>query len=276
MSQAYQAPRDYLPYCRPPAHNSYILMLPPSPILDLTHIILIEPQDSLNVGSIARAMMNFGCAHLHLVRPNEFSLEKALVTGRWAEDLLRRATIHDSLDSALHEMHDVIGFSSHHRPRRGEPIPLPDWTSSLTIDSQRRLALLFGREDTGLTTEAIEQCRLLVRIPSRAEYPALNLAQSVLVVMYELSRLSWGQIERPPPEPPSWNHYTQLDRVCDEVMKTSGFHHGAAGDPTATAVKNMLRRIQMNDKELRIMLALFNRIRISLDRKVDAEPNADS
>lgn len=250
-------------------------MLPPSPIVDLTHIILIEPQDSLNVGSIARAMMNFGLSHLHLVRPNEFSIDKALVTGRWAEKLLRRAIIHDSLDSALCEMHDVIGFSSHHRPRRGEPTLLPDWISLLRTDSEQRLALLFGREDTGLTTDAIEQCRLLVRIPSRAEYPALNLAQSALVVMYELSRLSWDQVERPPNDLPSWNHYAQLDRVCDEVMSASGFHHRSTGDPTAATVKNMLRRIQMNEKELRIMLALFNRIRISLKRKGDAGYNAD-
>lgn len=220
--------------------------------------------------------MNFGSAQLHLVRPNEFSIEKALITGRWAEDLLRRATVHDSLDSALCDMHDVIGFSSHHRPRRGEPMLLPDWTNSLKTHGQRRQALLFGREDTGLTTEAIEQCRLLIRIPSRAEYPALNLAQSVLVVLYELSRLSWEQIERPPHELPSWNNYAQLDRVCDEVMSASGFRRGLTGDPTAATVKNMLRRIQMNEKELRIMLALLNRIRISLNRKRAAEHTADS
>jgi tRNA/rRNA methyltransferase len=248
-------------------------MLPPTPTLDHTHIVLVEPQNSLNVGSIARAMMNFGCMHLHLVRPHEFSLDKALVTGRWAEDLLRQAVIHDSLDTALRDMHDVVGFSSHHRPRRGEPIPLPDWVDSLHLHSPGRVALLFGREDTGLTNEAIEQCRILVRIPTRAEYPALNLAQSVLVALYELSRQAWGQIERPTQEFPSWNHYAQLDRLCDEVMRASGFHHGAAGDPTAMSVKNMLRRIQMNEKELRIMLALFNRVRISLERGDDKSHN---
>lgn len=242
-------------------------MLPSSPLIDHTHIILVEPQDSLNIGSVARAMMNFGYTHLHLVRPHEYSLERALVTGRWAEELLRRATIYDSLDQALGTMHDVIGFSSHHRPRRGEPVLLPDWTASLHPTTQQNIALLFGREDTGLTLEAIEQCRLLVRIPTRAEYPALNLAQSVLVALYELSRLTWTDIARPHEELPSWNHYAQLDRVCDEVMRTSGFHHGAAGDPTAATVKNLLRRIQMNEKELRIMLALFNRVRISLEHK---------
>ncbi len=247
-------------------NDDFDCMLPLSPSLEHTHIVLVEPQDSLNVGSIARAMMNFGCAHLHLVRPHEFSLERALVTGRWAEELLHRAVIHDSLGDALRDMNDVVGFSSHHRPRRGEPLPLPDWIDSLKIHSPGRLALLFGREDTGLTNDAIEQCRLLIRIPTRAEYPAMNLAQSVLVALYELSRQTWTQLERPNQELPSWNHYAQLDRICDEVMSASGFHHGAVGDPTAATVKNMLRRIQMNEKELRIMLALFNRIRISLER----------
>ena len=241
-------------------------MLPSAPVIESTHIVLVEPQDSLNIGSIARAMMNFGFKNLHLVRPHEFSIEKALVTGRWAEELIRGASIHDSLNEALAEMHDVVGFSSHHRPRRGEPTPLPEWVSTLKSTPQRNLALLFGREDTGLPVEAIEQCRALVRIPTRAEYPALNLAQSALVVMYELSRLAWSEIERLDEELPSWNQYLQLDRLCNEIMSAAGFHHGDEGDPTAASVRNMFRRIQMNEREMRIMLALFNRIRIVSSR----------
>jgi tRNA/rRNA methyltransferase len=239
-------------------------MLPTAPVIDLTHIVLVEPQDSLNIGSIARAMMNFGFKNLHLVRPQSFSIEKALVTGRWAEELIRGAAIHDSFQDALREMHDVVGFSSHHRPRRGEPALLPDWINGLSGTPARRLALLFGREDTGLTVEAIEQCRMLVRIPTRSEYPALNLAQSALVVMYELSRGAWDMIERPDEDLPSWNHYAQLDRLCNEVMSAAGFHRAEEGDPTGASVRNMLRRIQMNEREMRIMLALLNRVRISL------------
>lgn len=241
-------------------------MLAPSHITDQIHIVLVEPQDSLNVGSVARAMMNLGFAHLHLVRPREFSVEKSLITGRWAEELIRHAVIHDSLAEALSSMHDVIGFSSNSRPNRGEPIPLPDWIDQKPFSAAQATALLFGREDTGLSPEAIEQCRLLVRIPSRAEYPAFNLAQSALVAMYEISRLGWNHIERPHTELPTWEQYAHLDRICGEVMRASGFHHCEEGDPTATAIKNMLRRIQMSEQEMRIMLALFNRVRISLER----------
>ncbi len=243
-----------------------IIMLQTSNITDRVHIILVEPQDSLNIGSVARAMMNLGFSRLHLVRPHEFSPEKALVTGRWAESLIRSAIVHDSLSDALKEMHDVIGFSSNSRPHRGEPIPLPDWINQRTLTPRTNTALLFGREDTGLSPEAIEQCRTLVRIPSHAEYPAFNLAQSALLVMYEISRLGWDTIERPNTELPSWEQYSHLDRICGEVMNASGFHRCDNGDPTAAAVKNMLRRIQMSEREMRIMLALFNRVRISLER----------
>lgn len=241
-------------------------MLPPSNLTDRIHIILVEPQDSLNVGSVARAMMNLGFIHLHLVRPREFSLEKALITGRWAEDLLRSAAIHDSLAEALAGMHDVIGFSSNSRPHRGEPTPLPEWIHQRTLSPTFNTALLFGREDTGLSPEAIEQCRLLVRIPSRAEYPAFNLSQSALIVMYEISRLQWDGIESQETTLPTWEQYSHLDRICSEVMSASGFHRCEDGDPTATAIKNMLRRIRMSEREMRIMLALFNRMRISLER----------
>jgi len=242
-------------------------MLSDSKITEHTRIPLVEPQDSLNVGSVARAMKNLGFKHLCLVRPKSFSLEKALVTGRWAEDLLRAAVIYDSLTEALAPMKDVIGFSSHTRPNRGEPIPLPDWTAETTQRPLEKTALLFGREDTGLPVEAIEQCRILVRIPSRAEYPAFNLAQSALIVMYELSRLQWGTISQDETESPSWNQFEQLDRICQAVMALSGFHHCAEGDPTALVVKNMFRRTRMSEREMRVILALFNRVRVSLARE---------
>lgn len=241
-------------------------MLPVLRASEFIHIILVEPQDSLNVGSVARAMMNLGFRHLHLIRPHNFSLEKALITGRWAEPLIRSAAIYDSLSEALETMRDVIGFSSLSRPHRGEPTPLPEWIESTTARPLDRTALLFGREDTGLTTEAIEQCRVLVRIPSHHEYPAFNLAQSALLVMYELSRLSWDTAPAAPEETPTWNQYERLDQLCAEVMVAAGFRHHEAGDPTAASVKNMLRRIQMNEREMRIMLALFNRVQISLSR----------
>lgn len=240
-----------------------------SPVIsssELFHIMLVEPQDSLNVGSVARAMMNLGFKHLHLIRPHNFSLERALVTGRWAEPLIKSASIHDSLSEALETMKDVIGFSSLSRPHRGEPTPLPEWIESVKARPLQPTALLFGREDTGLTTEAIEQCRLLVRIPSHHEYPAFNLAQSALLAMYELSRLSWDTAPAASDEAPTWNQYERLDQLCAEVMVAAGFRHHEEGDPTAASVKNMLRRIQMNEREMRIMLALFNRVRISLGR----------
>jgi tRNA/rRNA methyltransferase len=240
-----------------------------SPVIsspELFHIMLIEPQDSLNIGSVARAMMNLGFKHLHLVRPGNFSLEKALVTGRWAEPLIRCSSIHDSLSEALGTMQDVIGFSSLSRPHRGEPTPLPEWIESINARHVERTALLFGREDTGLTTEAIEQCRMLVRIPSHHDYPAFNLAQSALLTMYELSRFSWDTDSATRDQSPTWNQYERLDQLCSEVMVAAGFRHHEAGDPTAASVKNMLRRIQMNEREMRIMLALFNRVRISLGR----------
>ena len=241
-------------------------MLQATSASELLHIVLVEPQDSLNIGSVARAMMNLGFKHLHLVRPHNFSVETALITGRWAESLIREARIHDSLSEALQTVRDVVGFSSLSRPHRGEPTPLPEWIESLKARPLERTALLFGREDTGLTTEAIEQCRVLVRIPSHHEYPAFNLAQSALLAMYELSRLSWKTAPAAHEEAPAWNQYERLDQLCAEVMVAAGFRHHEEGDPTAASVKNMLRRIQMNEREMRIMLALFNRVRISLGR----------
>lgn len=255
-------------------------MLPPSPLAERFQIILVEPQNSLNVGSVARAMMNLGFNALHLVNPFEFNPEKALVTGRWAEPIIRSAQFHSSIEDALETMDDVVGFSSHRRPQKGDPLPLPDWCAQLAGGPARRTALLFGREDTGLPNEALERCRLLVRIPSSEEYPSFNLAQSVLLVMYQLSQMQWGEIVRSEHELPSWNQYEQLDRIVYEVMCRSGFQKAGADNPIPGLMKTLFRRMQMNEREMRVILAMFNRIRLTLEREAApsdssavAEPN---
>ena len=87
----------------------------------------------------------------------------------------------------------------------------------------------------------------------------------VLDCRFELTRPTWGEEAFAAGHIPG-AQYAHLDRICGEVMSASGFHRCEDGDPTAAAIKNMLRRIQMSEREMRIMLALFNRMRISLER----------
>ena len=162
--------------------------LPVSNANDHIHVVLVEPGDSLNVGSVARAMSNLGFRHLHLVAPPRYDPERAAITACWAADRLGEAQHHDTLAEALAEMEHVVGFTARHGRNRPQHLLLPEWVTRTTAEPPKRTALLFGSEDDGLRREHLVNCNWLVRIPSSEENPSFNLAQSVLLTLFELSR----------------------------------------------------------------------------------------
>lgn len=234
--------------------------LPPSDCTRCFHVFLVEPQDNLNIGSVARAMQNLGFSHMHLVNPKKFLPYRARITARHAAPILDGVQIHASLDSALAGMHDVIGFSSMHSDRRPARVLLDQWTLGLRINQEANIALLFGPEDTGLRLEHLEYCRQTVRIPSSAEYHSYNLAQAVLLVLYELRRVDWPNIPRENEVVPEWNLFFQLDRLLDEMMELSEFERQGTPEPIPALLKNLFKRVKPNERELKILLALVSRV----------------
>lgn len=232
---------------------------------DHVHIVLVEPQQSSNIGAVARAMENFGFSKLHLVAPRDFDAEKAKAAACWATDVLNSVKFHRDLEEALSPMHNVVGFSSSHGKNRREPILLPDWTSQLSISTSSELALVFGPEDTGLQNKHLQHCRSLVRLPSTAKNPSFNLAQAVLLVLNELSRRSGDLIPREQlREMATWSDLYQLDQLVTSVAKESGFESETTSEAIPRILKNLFRRIHPDKREVNILLGLFSRIEKSL------------
>src|SRR5690349_6227277 len=164
---------------------------------DRVHVVLVEPGDSRNVGSVARAMSNLGFRHLHLVAPPRYHAEDAATTACWATDILAEAKMHTSLADAVAPLQHVIGFSvreGHNRPRL---LLLDQWMDLWHGEPEQDTALVFGPEDTGLRQEHVALCRWLVRIPTAAQNPSLNLSQAVLLALHELSRREPGALTEP-------------------------------------------------------------------------------
>ncbi len=241
------------------------IWLSKSQLSENIHIVLIESIESLNIGSAARAMKNLGFSNLHLVAPRSYSPEKAKVTACWADDIVNGAIIHSSLEEALSGMQEVVGFSAKQGTFHPGKLLLPEWIDKIQTKPVVKTAILFGPEDCGLNAGHIEHCHWLVRIPSTAECPSFNLAQSVLVALYELSRLNWAGLkcEMDEKQLPTWNEYYQLDRIVDEVLTVSGFFNGGPA-PIPGLIKNLFRRMAMDDREMKVMLAVFGRIKRSL------------
>ncbi|MDP3559432.1 MAG: RNA methyltransferase [Legionellaceae bacterium] len=150
-------------------------------------VILIETSHPGNIGAAARAMKTMGLESLHLVKPRQFPHENAVAMAAGAADILENAVVHPDLATALQDCQLVIGSSA--RTRHME-VPLITPRESAPIVHQYRqqgpVALLFGREQTGLSNEELLLCHYHIMIPANPVYPVLNIAAAVQIIAYEL------------------------------------------------------------------------------------------
>jgi TrmH family RNA methyltransferase len=152
-------------------------------------IVLVRPRNPLNIGATARAMANFGFADLVVVEPYDPAWQEAR-SAVGAEGLMRAARTASSLPDALEGIGLVIGTTSGHRRKLDrELLNLQIFSRWIDRHAQHESrALLFGSEKTGLTNEQLSYCHALVRIPTAARCPSMNLGQAVAVCCFELGR----------------------------------------------------------------------------------------
>jgi len=154
-------------------------------------IVLVNTTHPGNIGAVARAMKTMGLANLTLVNPKLFPHPEADAMSSRAEDILQQAKVVATLHEAINDCCLVVGVSARLRSlemQRFDPkqIALP----ILQATQQTNVALVFGREATGLTNEELDLCHQLLHIPSEATFSSLNLAQAVQIVCYELRMAS--------------------------------------------------------------------------------------
>jgi TrmH family RNA methyltransferase len=152
-------------------------------------IVLVRPRNPLNIGAAARAMANFGFDDLVLVSPFDPVWREAR-SAVGAGHLLKSARVADHLPEAIGDCNFVVGTTTGSRRNLDrDPVPLTELTSTpLKVSSLGHAAVLFGSEKTGLLNDHLSYCHLLVRIPTTAGCPSMNLGQSVAVCCFELAR----------------------------------------------------------------------------------------
>jgi tRNA/rRNA methyltransferase len=143
-------------------------------------IVLVEPAGPLNVGSVARVMKNMGLHQLILVNPQcDYLGEEARLMAVRAASILETATVVDSLPAAL--VGCVRAIATTGDDCRSHPMPLEAPADALPWLLEAPSALIFGREDCGLTNAELNRAQRLIRIPSSDAYTSLNLAQAVAI-----------------------------------------------------------------------------------------------
>lgn len=199
----------------------------PTGALGAVRIVLVNTTHPGNIGGVARAMKNMGLLDLRLVNPQGYPSAEATARASGAHDLLARARVHDDLDAALAGCCRVLGSSARQRTLRWpELTPRAAAADLLQGASSGPVALLFGRERTGLTNEELDRCQALVTIPTHPDYSSLNLAAAVQVLTYELrlAALEAGQGDAAPVESPGGGEvgapHEELERFYAHLEET--------------------------------------------------------
>lgn len=156
------------------------------PGLSKVRIVLVETSHPGNIGSVARAMKNMGLSQLVLVNPKDFPSQVASQRASSAGDILDNATVVSNLDDALVGAKLVVGASARLRKVSWPQLNVRE-TAELTLQTidEGEVALVFGREDSGLSNAELDKCHYLAHIPSNPTYSSLNLGQAVQVFAYE-------------------------------------------------------------------------------------------
>src|SRR3989475_8012428 len=151
-------------------------------------VVLHEPQDLVNIAHVVRALKNFGFRDLRLVNPREYDAYRVEGIAHQTQDLLARVQRFETLEAALADCIHVVGFTARGRSaKRNLQRPRAAAAEILERAARGPAALVFGREDKGLTNEALDRCHRVVTIPASPAYPSLNLAHAVVLMLYELA-----------------------------------------------------------------------------------------
>lgn len=172
-------------------------------MLDNIRIVLVNTHHPGNIGSAARAMKNMGITRLYLVDPKNFPSFEASQLASSASDVLKNAVVVDTLADALKGCSLVCGTTARLRSVKWPQVDARECGDIIHTESERHeVALVFGRERSGLSNDELELCQTLVNIPTGEAYSSLNLGQAVQVLAYEILMASRKGIETPVSEAP--------------------------------------------------------------------------
>lgn len=157
-------------------------------LLSKVRFVLVETTHPGNIGSTARALKTMNCSNLYLVNPKEFPNEKADALAVHAKDILDNAKVCSSLLEAVQDCSYVVATTARARSLDWNITSSQDYAIKLLEKlKSENIAIVFGREKSGLTNEEMQLCDLHVYIPANEEYSSLNLASAIQILAYELN-----------------------------------------------------------------------------------------
>ncbi|HEY9071228.1 MAG TPA: RNA methyltransferase [Candidatus Ozemobacteraceae bacterium] len=238
------------------------------PLLKNIRIVLVEPQGAMNVGSVCRAMKNFGLRDLVIVRPGcELNLE-AIKMALHARDILDSARIVDTIPEAVAGSLLVLGTSNrhgeYHEPHMSVQEGLEQVRPTLP---QGPVSILFGREEWGLTKDDLRYCQGTMHIVTDPEFTSMNLAQAVLLISYELyQHFGVKPVEKGPDpnnpfeQPPTFEELQRLFDHMKSVLTMCHFLPTKNPDGLFQLVRAFINRSRATHREVNILMGIFSNV----------------
>jgi tRNA (cytidine32/uridine32-2'-O)-methyltransferase len=155
-------------------------------------IVLVNTSHPGNIGAAARAIKTMGLSSLYLVQPKSFPHADATAMAAGADDILFRAVVVETLEEAIADCQLVLATSARSRARPWPMLSPREMGEKIMAEQQTNIALVFGRESSGLTNEELQLAHYHVQIPSVETFSSLNLAQAVQVLCYEIRVAALG------------------------------------------------------------------------------------
>jgi tRNA (cytidine32/uridine32-2'-O)-methyltransferase len=239
-------------------------------LLENIRVVLVNTSDCRNIGSAARAMKTMGLTKLILVDPVEMPNGQAQALSAGASDVLANATVVKTMHEAVEECGLVVGTSARSRTLPWPMLNPRECGAKLVREAANfPVALVFGRESSGLTNEELQLCHFHVQIPANPEYSSLNLAMAVQTLSYEIRMNYLEQQEKEyvkENENENENEYpvvAETERLYEhfeQALKTTHFITPSHPGLVMTKLRRLLNRARPDVKEVKMLRGILSSI----------------
>ncbi|HEX4682904.1 MAG TPA: TrmH family RNA methyltransferase [Gemmatimonadaceae bacterium] len=233
----------------------------PESLLSSVVVVLYEPQDPVNIAATIRAMKNMGVSRLRLVRPVEYDVVRLEGIAHRTTSIIERIERFDSFDEAVADCVATVGFTARRRAAKLRVIdPKQAAAELLALAPDGPVALVFGREDSGLPNDVLDRVHAAVTIPT-TDHASLNLAQAALIGLYEL-HLGAADATRalaPPRKdapPPTNEQFEQFFADAERSLGSIEFFKTRFSEHIMRTLRSLTHRAAPNSRELSLMRAM--------------------
>jgi tRNA/rRNA methyltransferase len=229
---------------------------------DLLRVVLLSPRNPLNIGAAARAMSNFGFAHLRVVNAYEVAYQEARSAVN-ASAILAGSEQYHTVADAVKDCSLIVGTTSLGNRELQHPLHRLEYGGTLIREglASGPVALLFGSEKFGLSNDEMAHCHFLMRIPTREEHESMNLGQAVALCLYELIRSAAAETTVPATVARATAEQTnRFTEMLLEILRESGYLNPRIKESTENKMRRMVTRLNLTSRDAFVWLGVLRQI----------------